>query len=80
MFERVGLRHLATRAARVLEAFGVKTGDLLTLQDGRSDFDEPPRRLDPERLAPLRGKLRRGRGTFDLASNREQAHEPSLRD
>ena len=80
MFVRVTLRLLATIAARVLETFGVKTGDLLKVQDGRDDFDGPPGRVDPARLAPLRGKLRRGRGTFDLARIREQAHEPSLRD
>ncbi len=79
-FGRVGSRHLATWATHVLEVFGVKTGDLLKLRDGPYDFDEPLRRLDPARLAPLRGKLRRGRGTFDLARICEQAHEPSLRD
>ena len=80
MFVRAASRYLATLAARALEVFGVKTRDLLKLQDGPGDFDEPPRRVDPARLAPLRGKLRRGRGTFDLARIREQAHEPSLRD
>ena len=80
MFVRVTLRLLATIAARVLETFGVKTGDLLKVQDGRDDFDGLPGRVDPARLAPLRDKLGRGRGTFDLARIREQAHEPSLRD
>ena len=77
MFVRATSRHLATLAARVLEALGMKTGDLLKAQDDRG---ESPRRVDPARLAPLRDKIRRGRGTFDLARIREQAHEPSLRD
>ena len=80
MFVRAASRHFATLAARVFEVFGVKSGDLLKVQDGPGDFDEPPRRVDPARLAPLRGKLKRGCGTFDLARIREQAHEPSLRD
>ena len=80
MFVRAVSKHLATLIARVLEVLGVTTGDLLKVQDGRDDFDGPPRRVDPARLAPLRDKLRRGHGTFDLAHIREQSHEPSLRD
>lgn len=38
------------------------------------------RRVDHSRLAPLRGSLKQGAGTFDLNSFRKQAHEPSLRD
>lgn len=80
MFVRAVSKHLATLIARIMEAFGVKTRDLLKLRDGPGDFDGPPRRLDPARLAPLHGKLRRRHGTIDLARIREQAHEPSLRD
>ena len=79
MVVKAAWRRLTNLAARVLKAVNVKTGDLLRQQGGPCDFEEPPRRLDPARLAPLRDKLGRGRGTFDLARIREQAHEPSLR-
>ena len=70
MFVTVTSRYLAALAARVLKATGIKYGDQLRPQH---------RRIDHARLAPLRGKLRRGRGSFDLERVREQAHEPSLR-
>lgn len=33
-----------------------------------------------ERLAPLRGELTRGRGSFDLDRFRDEPHDRSLRD
>ena len=39
-------------------------------------MQEPP---GPIRLAPLRNRLGRGHGSFDLASLREQRHDPALR-
>ncbi len=79
MFVTVTLRHLAALAARVLKATGIKYGDQLELQEDSSGFLPQHRRLGHARLAPLRGKLRRGRGSFELARVREQAHESSLR-
>ena len=80
MFVTVASRHLAALAARVLKALGLKSGSRLELREGPDGLVQQSRRVDPTRLAPLREKLRRGRGTFDLARIREQAHEPSLRD
>ena len=76
----VALRCFAALAARVLKALQLKPGDQFKLRDDPDSYVLQSRRIDPTRLAPLRGKLRRGRGTFDLARVREQAHEPSLRD
>lgn len=39
-----------------------------------------PRRVKEEMLAPLRGKLKNGLGTFDIHQLREEPHDPSLRD
>ena len=80
MFVTVSSRHLAALAARVLMALGLKSGSRLELREGPDGLVMQSRRVDPTRLAPLREKLRRGQGTFDLARVREQAHEPSLRD
>ena len=80
MFVWVTSERQITFPAGVLEAMGVKPGDQLELREGPDGFLLRPRRLDPLRLAPLRGKLRRGRGTFDLDRVREQAHDPTLRD
>jgi antitoxin ParD1/3/4 len=39
-----------------------------------------PQRIDRTHLAPLRGKLRKGKGTFDVESFRSQRHNLALRD
>ncbi len=80
MFVRISSKREVTLPARVLEALGVKPGDQLELQEGPDGFLLRPRRVDATRLAPLRGKLRRGRGTFDIERVREQADGPTLRD
>ncbi len=66
--------------AWVLEALGVQPGDQLELEEGPDGFVLRPRRIDPTRLAPLRMKLRRGEGSFDIESFRDEAHDPALRD
>jgi AbrB family looped-hinge helix DNA binding protein len=77
---KITAKRQVTFPARVLEALGVKPGDQLVLEEGPNGFILRPRRIDPTQLAPLRGKLRRGQGTFDLAFFREQPHDPALRD
>jgi AbrB family looped-hinge helix DNA binding protein len=52
--------------ARVLDALGLSAGDRLELREGPDGLILRPYRIDRARLAPLRGKLRKGRGTFDL--------------
>ena len=80
MLVKITAKRQVTFPARVLEALGVKPGDQLELEEGPDGFILRPRRIDPTRLAPLRGKLRRGQGTFDLESFRDQPHDPALRD
>ena len=79
MFVRITSKRQVTFPARVLEVLGVRPGDQLELEEGPNGFLLRPRRFDPARLAPLRGKLRRGHGSFDVESVREQAHDPALR-
>ncbi len=80
MYVKITSKRQVTFPARVLEALGVKPGDQLELQESPSGFLLRPRRIDSDRLAPLRGKLRRGRGSFDIERVREEAHDPALRD
>ena len=80
MFVRISSKREVTLPARVLEALGVEPGDQLELQESPDGFLLRPRRVDVTRLAPLRGKLRRGHGTVDIARIREQADDPTLRD
>ena len=80
MFVRITSKRQVTFPARVLATLGVKPGDQLELHEGPNGFLLRPRRLDPARLAPLRGKLRRGCGSFDIETIRENAYDPSLRD
>ena len=80
MYVKITSKRQVTFPARVLEALGVRPGDQLELREGPNGFLLRPRRLDPSRLAPLQGKLRRGHGTFDIERFREEAHDPTLRD
>lgn len=80
MFVKITTKRQVTFPARVLKALGVQPGDQLELEEGPDGFILRPRRIDPARLAPLRTKLRHGRGTFDLESFRDQPHDPALRD
>ncbi len=80
MLVKITAKHQVTFPAKVLEALGVKPGDHLELEDGPDGFILRPRRIHSRRLAPLRGKLRRGRGTFNLESLRKQPHDSALRD
>ena len=80
MHVKITSKRQVTFPSRVLEALGVRSGDHLELEEGPDGFILRPRRIDPARLAPLRTKLRRGLGTFNLESFRDQPHDPALRD
>ena len=80
MFIKITAKRQVTFPARVLDALGAKPGDRLELHEGPDGFVLRARHFDPARLAPLRGKLRRGKGTFDLEAFRDKRHDPSLRD
>ncbi len=80
MFDKITPRRQVTFPARVLEALGVKPGDRLELEEGPGGFVLRARQVDRARLAPLRDKLRRGKGTFDLEVFRNTPHDRALRD
>lgn len=80
MFVKITSKRQVTFPARVLEALGVKPGDRLELSEGPEGYVLRVRTIDRARLAPLRGKLRRGKGTFDLEAFRGKPHARSLRD
>ena len=73
----------ATFPAEVCEAMHLQPGARLELlPSGRADeWIIRPFRIRAERLAPLKGKLRQGAGTFDLKTFRETPKDyASLRD
>ena len=80
MFVKITAKRQVTFPARVLDALGVKPGDRLELEEGPDGFILRARRIDPSRLAPLRGNLPRGEGTFDLDAFRNEPHDRTLRD
>ena len=80
MLVKVTSKRQVTFPARVLDAMGVRPGDRIELEEGPDGFILRPQRIDPGRLGTLRRNLRRGRGTFDIGSFRDQPHEPALRD
>lgn len=80
MFVKITAKRQVTFPARVLDALGVQPGDQLELEQHGDGFVLRPRRVSLGCLAPLRSELRRGQGAFDLATFREERHDPSLRD
>lgn len=80
MFIKLTSKRQATFPARVLEALGARPGDRLALIETGDGFLLRTERIDHSRLAPLRDKLRRGQGRFDLDSFRREPHDPALRD
>ena len=80
MFVKITAKRQVTFPVRVLDALGVKPGDRLELEEGPHGFVLRARTIDPSRLAPLRGKLRRDKGAFDLEAFRNESHERTLRD
>jgi len=79
MIVKITSKRQVTFPARVLAALGVHPGDSLELEEGRDGFRLRPRRVDLARLAPLRGKLRKGKGSFNIETFRDEPHDPALR-
>lgn len=80
MIVKITSKRQVTFPARVLDALGVGPGDRLELVESSDGFRLRPQRIRRERLAPLRGKLRKGHGPFDIETFRSQRHDPALRD
>ncbi len=80
MLIKITTKRQVTFPAHVLEALGVGPGDRIDLQEGPEGFVLRPRRIDVSRLAPLRGKLSRRKGSFNLEAFRSQTHARTLRD
>ena len=80
MIVRITSKRQITLPARVLKALGVGPGDRLEIREAPEGLIRRPRRVDLSRLAPLRSRLRRGVGKFDIAAFREQPYDPVLRD
>lgn len=80
MIIRITSKRQVTFPAHVLEAMGLKPGDQIEIEEGPHGFVLKPRSIDMGKLAPLRTKLKRGKGAFDLGKFRSTPHDPSLRD
>ena len=80
MIVKITSKRQVTFPARVLDALGVGPGDRLELQESTDGYVLRPKRIDRSRLGTLHGRIRRGKGTFDLREFRKQAYAPALRD
>lgn len=80
VFVKITAKRQVTCPARLLEALGVKPGDRIELEEGPRGFILRARHIDRARLAPLRDRLRRGKGSFDLEAFRNTPHDRALRD
>ena len=80
MTVKITSKRQVTLPGKAMEAMRVQPGDQLSLEEAPGRFILRPRRIDLSKLAPARDKLRRGRGTFDLQTFRDEPHDPALRD
>ena len=76
MIVKITAKRRITLPARILDALGLRAGDWLQLREGLDGIILHACRIDRARLAPLCGKLRRGRGTFNLESFRDCPRDP----
>ena len=80
MLVKITAKRQVTFPASILDALGVGPGDRLELIEGPDGFILRPRRIYLDRLAPLRDKLRSGKGAFNIEKFRGQSHDPALQD
>ena len=80
MFLKITAKRQLTLPTRVLEALGVMPGVRIDLEEISEGFVLRARHIDRTRLAPLRGKLRRGKGSFDVEAFGDKPHARTLRD
>lgn len=80
MLLKVTSKRQVTFPAQVLDSLGASPGDHLEIKETPHGFVLKPRRIDREKLAPLRQKLQKTIAPFDLETFRNQPHEKSLRD
>ncbi len=79
MVVKITAERQVTFPAEVLDTLGVGPGDHLELQEGSDGFLLRPQRIEFASLVPLRDKIRRDPGPFDLEEFRNQPHDPALR-
>lgn len=80
MLIKVTSKRQVTFPAAVLDALGATPGSHLEIQPRADGFLLRARGIDRSKLAPLRGKIKKGTKPFDVETFRQQRHEPSLRD
>ncbi len=80
MFLKITAKRQVTLPARVMEALGAKPGNRIELKERPEGFALRARHIDLTRLAPLRGKLRSGKGGLALEAFRNKPHDCPLRD
>jgi len=80
MLLKITSKRQVTFPAHVLDSLGSSPGDHLEIQETAHGFILKPRRIDREKLAPLRQKIQQKASSFDLETFRKQSHEKSLRD
>lgn len=64
----------------VMDELGLKAGDSIVIEKRPEGFYIRPSRIRVEWLAPLRGRLSKGEGTFDIGEFRDARKDSELRD
>ena len=76
MIVRIDDNSQVTIPAQVLDATGVKPGDLLEITEGWDGFILRPRRIDYSRLGTLRDKIAPDTPPLDIQKFRERRSGP----
>ena len=80
MILKISPERQVTIPVQVLDSLGVGPGDRLELVEGDDGYILRPRRIIQTHVGTLYDKIKRGGGTFDLATFRETVYDPALRD
>ena len=80
MFVKVTSKRQVTFPKRVMEKLRLREGDTLSISETDDGFLIRPHRFDPDKLAPLRSKIRPDLPSPDMQELRHAALDPSLRD
>lgn len=80
VYATITSKRQVTFPAAVLEAIGVGPGDRIEIVPSAEGYLLLPKRVDHDKLAPLRKSLKPDTPPFDLAAFRRHPYETALRD
>jgi AbrB family looped-hinge helix DNA binding protein len=77
---RITSKRQVTFPKAVMDEMGLKAGDSIVIEKRADGFYIRSSKVREDMLAPLKGRLTRGVGTFEIGNFRDAPKDPALRD